>query len=323
MVELPSGEALRMTTLLYSHPSSAAHDPGPGHPESPARIRAILTLLEREERKGALMGVHREEAPRATREQLERAHTGRYVEAILAAEPDSGYRRIDADTVMSPGSAEAALRAAGAAVAAVGAVIAGEAQNAFCALRPPGHHAEAERAMGFCLFNSVAIGALAALATHGLERVSIFDFDVHHGNGTQAIFASEPRMQYLSTHQWPLYPGTGARDETGVGNLVNRPLPAGTGSREWRRVVEADILPAIDGFAPELIMVSAGFDAHRADPLAMLELVEADYAWVTRELMALAARHAAGRVVSVLEGGYDLNALANSCLAHLNALRAP
>ena len=177
--------------------------------------------------------------------------------------------------------------------------------------------------MGFCLFNTVAIGALEALAVHGVGKISIFDFDVHHGNGTQAIFAREPRVQYLSTHQWPLYPGTGARAETGVGNLVNRPLPAGTGSKDWRRVVEADILPAIDRFAPELVMISAGFDAHRADPLAMLELEEADFAWATRELMALAERHAAGRVVSVLEGGYDLNALAQSCLAHLNALREP
>ena len=310
-----------MPTLLYTHPSSLEHDPGSGHPKSPARIRAILTLFEREERKGALVGVHRVAAPRATREQLERAHSRRYVEAVLNAEPQSGYRRLDPDTVMSPGSAEAALRAAGGAAAAVDAVVAGEGRNAFCALRPPGHHAEPERAMGFCLFNNVAIGALQALEVHGIERVSIFDFDVHHGNGTQAIFAREPRVQYLSTHQWPLYPGTGARDETGVGNLVNRPLPAGTGSKEWRRVVEADILPAIDGFAPGLIMISAGFDAHRADPLAMMELVEADYDWVTRQLVALALRHAGGRVVSVLEGGYDLNALANSCLAHLNGLR--
>jgi acetoin utilization deacetylase AcuC-like enzyme len=229
--------------------------------------------------------------------------------------------RLDPDTVMSPGSGEAALRAGGAAVAAVDALIGGEADNAFCALRPPGHHAEAERAMGFCLFNSVAIGARQALDVHGLEGVSIFDFDVHHGNGTQHSFEREPRVQYLSTHQWPLYPGTGARDETGVGNIVNRPLPAGTGSREWRRVVEADILPAIDGFAPALIMVSAGFDAHRADPLAMLELVEDDYAWVTARLVELAGKHAKGRVVSVLEGGYDLTALANSALAHLNVLR--
>jgi acetoin utilization deacetylase AcuC-like enzyme len=310
-----------MTTLLYMHPSSLAHDTGPGHPESPARIRAIMAMLEREERKGTLVGVERRSPPRATREQLERVHTGRYIDAVLSAEPASGYVRLDPDTVMSQGSGEAALRAAGAAVAAVDAVIGGEADNAFCALRPPGHHAEAERAMGFCLFNSVAVGARQALDVHALESVSIFDFDVHHGNGTQHSFERERRVQYLSTHQWPLYPGTGAREETGVGNIVNRPLPAGTGSRDWRRVVEADILPAIDAFAPALIMASAGFDAHRADPLAMLELVEDDFAWVTARLVELARKHSGGRVVSVLEGGYDLSALANSALAHLNALR--
>jgi acetoin utilization deacetylase AcuC-like enzyme len=303
------------------HPSSLAHDTGPGHPESPARIRAIMAMLDREERKGTLVGVERREPPRATHEQLERVHTARYIDGVLNAEPASGYVRLDPDTVMSPGSGEAALRAAGAAVAAVDAVIGGEADNVFCALRPPGHHAEAERAMGFCLFNSVAVGARQALDVHGLESVSIFDFDVHHGNGTQHSFEREPRVQYLSTHQWPLYPGTGAREETGVGNIVNRPLPAGTGSRDWRRVVEADILPAIDAFAPALIMASAGFDAHRADPLAMLELVEDDFAWVTARLVELARKHSGGRVVSVLEGGYDLSALANSALAHLNALR--
>jgi acetoin utilization deacetylase AcuC-like enzyme len=307
-----------MTTLLYTHPSSLEHDAGPGHPESPARIRAILAALEQAE----LEGVERREPPRATRGQLERVHDGGFVDRILGGVPSSGYVRIDADTVMSPGSGEAALRAAGAASAAVDAVIGGEAANAFCALRPPGHHAEPARAMGFCLFNNVALGARQALAVHEIARVSIFDFDVHHGNGTQAAFEREPRVQYLSTHQWPLYPGTGARSETGVGNIVNRPLPAGTGSSEWRKVVEADILPAIDRFAPGLIMVSAGFDAHRRDPLAMLELTEDDYGWVTRELVALAQRHAAGRLVSVLEGGYDLTALANSSLAHLNALRA-
>jgi acetoin utilization deacetylase AcuC-like enzyme len=312
-----------MTTLLYTHPSSLEHDTGPGHPESPARIRAILAMLEREQRKGALFDIERREPPRATREQLERVHTARFVEAVLNAVPTEGHLRVDPDTVMSPGSGEAALRAAGAACAAVDAVIGGEARNAFCALRPPGHHAEPERAMGFCLFNHVAAGAAQALAVQGLARVSIFDFDVHHGNGTQAVFETEPRVQYLSTHQWPLYPGTGARAETGVGNLVNRPLPAGTGSREWRSVVEADILSAIDAFAPELVMVSAGFDAHKADPLAMLELVEDDYRWATRQLVALADRHAKGRLVSVLEGGYDLNALANSCLAHLNGLLSP
>ena len=312
-----------MTTLLYTHPSSLEHDTGPGHPESPARIRAILAMLERDERKGALIGVERREPPRATRDQLERVHTSRFVEAILSAVPKEGHLRVDPDTVMSPGSGEAALRAAGAACAAVDAVIGGEAKNAFCAMRPPGHHAEPERAMGFCLFNNVAAGARQALAVHGLERVSIFDFDVHHGNGTQAVFEDDPRVQYLSTHQWPLYPGTGARAETGVGNIVNRPLPAGTGSREWRSVVEADILSAIDAFAPQLVMVSAGFDAHRSDPLAMLELVEDDYGWVTRELVGLADRHASGRLVSVLEGGYDLTALAASCLAHLDGLLSP
>jgi acetoin utilization deacetylase AcuC-like enzyme len=310
-----------MTTLLYTHPSSLEHDTGPGHPESPARMRALMAILEREERKGALIGVERREPPRATREQLERVHMSRYVDAVLDAVPESGHVRLDPDTVMSPGSGEAGLRAAGAAVAAVAAVIGGEADTAVCALRPPGQHADAERAMGFCLFNSVAIGARQALDGHGTPRVSIFDFDVHHGNGTQHSSEREPRVQYLSTHQWPLYPGTGARDETGLGNIVNRPLSAGTGSKEWRRVVEADIFPAIDGFAPQLIMISAGFDAHRADPLAMLELADDDYRWVTAGLVELAQAHAQGRVVSVLEGGYDLTALANSALAHLNALR--
>ena len=307
-----------MTTLLYTHPSSLEHDAGPGHPESPARIRAIEAAFAQD----GLAGVLRREPPRASREQLERVHDAGFVEQILAAVPATGYRRIDADTVMSPGSGEAALRAAGAACAAVDAVLAGEAANAFCALRPPGHHAEPTRAMGFCLFNNVAIGARHALAVHGVARVSIFDFDVHHGNGTQAAFERDPQVQYLSTHQWPLYPGTGARHETGVGNIVNRPLPAGTGSKEWRAVVEGDILPAIEAFAPELIMISAGFDAHRRDPLAMLELTEDDFGWVTRALLALAQRWAEGRVISVLEGGYDLTALANSSLAHLNGLRS-
>jgi len=310
-----------MTTLLYTHPSSLDHDTGPGHPESSARMRAIMTTIEREERKGGLMGAIREEPSRATREQLERVHTAGYVERTLGAVPGSGYVHLDPDTVISPGSGEAALRSAGAACVAVDAVIAGEADNALCALRPPGHHAERERAMGFCLFNSIAIGAHQALAMHDIQRISIFDFDVHHGNGTQHTFEREPRVQYLSTHQWPLYPGTGARDETGVGNIVNRPLPAGTGSLAWRKVVEDDILPAIDAFAPELVMISAGFDAHRDDPLAMLELIDDDFAWVTEELVALAKKHANGRVVSVLEGGYDLSALTNSCMAHLTALR--
>jgi acetoin utilization deacetylase AcuC-like enzyme len=312
-----------MTTLLYSHPSALDHDPGPGHPEQPGRLRAIQALLEREERKGGLIGIDRREAPRASEEHLILVHQPRYIERILRAVPDEGYVRIDADTVMSPGSGEAALRATGGAVAAVDGVIGGEGRNAFSLMRPPGHHAEPARGMGFCLFNSIAVAARHALDRHGLERVSIFDFDVHHGNGTQAAFAAEPRVQYLSTHQWPLYPGTGARDETGVGNIVNRPLPAGTGSATWRRVVEGDILPAIEDHRPELLMISAGFDAHRDDPLAMMELVEADFHWVTRALMEIAAHHAGGRVVSVLEGGYNLTALAASALSHLEALGEP
>jgi acetoin utilization deacetylase AcuC-like enzyme len=312
-----------MTTLLYMHPSSLQHDPGPGHPEQPARIRQIMSVLEREERKGALVGLERREPPQATREQLERVHDPAYVETILAAIPARGHVRLDPDTAVSPGSDEAALRGAGGACAAVDAVLAGEARTALCALRPPGHHAERARAMGFCLFNNVAIGAMQALEAHGLARVSIFDFDVHHGNGTQHSFEREGRVQYLSAHQWPLYPGTGAREERGIGNIVNVPLSAGTGSKAWRRAVESEILPAIDAHAPELIFLSAGFDAHRDDPLAMLELVEEDFAWVTREAKRLADRHAKGRIVAVLEGGYNLNALGNSVLAHLEALLEP
>ncbi|MGI9419381.1 MAG: histone deacetylase family protein [Geminicoccaceae bacterium] len=311
-----------MTTLLYTHPSSLAHDTGPGHPEQQARAKVIYGAIEREEQKGNLVDVVRRDAPEATKDQLQRVHVAPFVDAILEAVPDDGYVRIDADTVMSPASGEAALCQAGAVCAAVDAVIAGEADNAMCALRPPGHHAEPDRAMGFCLFNGVAVGAMQAIAKHGLSRVAIYDFDVHHGNGTQAAFERDGRVQYLSTHQWPLFPGTGAKEETGVGNIVNRPLPAGTASRAWRDVVEGDILAAMDDFSPELVMISAGFDAHRADPLASMELVEDDFAWVTEELIALARRHARGRVVSVLEGGYDLAALTSSFLAHLNTLKA-
>lgn len=310
-----------MTTLLYTHRSSLEHDTGPGHPEQQARAKAIYDAFEREERKGAFVAIEKRDAPEASRAQLELVHDSRFVEAILSAVPSDGYVRLDADTVMSPASGEAALCQAGAVCAAVDAVIGGEADNAFCALRPPGHHAEPDRAMGFCLFNGVAIGAMQALSEHNLAKVSIFDFDVHHGNGTQAAFEQEPRVQYLSTHQWPLFPGTGAREEIGVGNIVNRPLPSGTASRVWRDVVEGDIFTAIDTFAPDLVMISAGFDAHRADPLASFELIEEDFAWVTEGLIKLAKKHAKGRVVSVLEGGYDLKALTDSCLAHLNTLQ--
>lgn len=309
-----------MTTLLYTHPSSLGHDTGPGHPEQQARAKVIYGAIEREEQKNGLVDVIRRDAPEATRDQLARVHDPQFIEAVLKAVPAEGYVRIDADTVMSPASGEAALCQAGAVCAAVDAVMTGQSDNAMCALRPPGHHAEPARAMGFCLFNGVAVGAMQAIGEHGLERVAIYDFDVHHGNGTQAAFEREARVQYLSTHQWPLFPGTGAKEETGIGNIVNRPLPSGTGSRAFRDVVEGDILAAIDDFKPELVMISAGFDAHRADPLASLELTEDDFAWVTDELMALAKKHAEGRVVSVLEGGYDLAALTSSFMAHLNVL---
>ncbi len=310
-----------MATLLYTHPSSLAHDTGPGHPEQQARASSLYAAFDKQEQGGGFKAIERRDAPAATRAQLELVHDSRFVDTILEAVPSDGLVRIDADTVMSPASGEAALCQAGAVCAAVDAVIGGKADNAFCALRPPGHHAEPDRAMGFCLFNGVAIGAMQALSSGGIGKVSIFDFDVHHGNGTQAAFERNPDVQYLSTHQWPLFPGTGAKEETGVGNIVNRPLASGTGSRAWQDVVEGDIFQAIDDFAPDLMMISAGFDAHRADPLASLELVEDDFAWVTEGLIALADKHANGRVVSVLEGGYDLNALTQSCLAHLNALQ--
>jgi acetoin utilization deacetylase AcuC-like enzyme len=234
--------------------------------------------------------------------------------------PESGHRGIDADTILSPASGRAALRAAGAVVAAVDAVIAGEADNAFCAVRPPGHHAEPGRAMGFCLFNNIAVGALRAREAHGLARVAVIDFDVHHGNGTQARFAEDASLFYASTHQFPLYPGTGAPSETGVGNIVNVALPPMSGSQQFRLGMTRTILPALDAFRPELVLISAGFDAHRSDPLAQLMLEEADYIWVTERLLDIARQHAKGRVVATLEGGYNLAALAASAAAHLRVL---
>ena len=306
-----------MTLLYLTHPVAAAHDPGPGHPEAPVRMCAIEAAVAA----AGIAGLVRQEAPPAEPDQIRRAHPGSYVEDILAAMPKSGYRRLDADTVMSPASGEAALRAAGAACAAVDAVVAGEARAAFCAMRPPGHHAESDTPMGFCLFNNIAVGALQARHVHGLRKIAIFDFDVHHGNGTQEIFWSDPDTLYVSTHQSPLYPGTGHTGETGAHrNVLNRPQPPGTGSAAWRQDVERHVLPAIDAWKPELVMISAGFDAHEADPLAQMRLVEADFAWATGELHRLADRHAQGRVVSVLEGGYDPPALGRSVVAHLNAL---
>jgi acetoin utilization deacetylase AcuC-like enzyme len=305
-----------MTTLLYTHPACLEHDPGRGHPESPARLRAVLEALAAPE----FARLDRREAPEANLDDLAQVHPRSIVERLLTAVPENGLVGIDADTIMSPGSGAAALRAAGAVTAAVDVVVAGAAENAFCAVRPPGHHAEPRRPMGFCLFNNVAIGALRARVVHGLARVAVVDFDVHHGNGTQARFYDDPTLFYASTHQSPLYPGTGGASETGVGNIVNVPLPPMSGSAEFRLGFTRMILPALDAFRPEFVLISAGFDAHKSDPLAQLMLEEADYTWVTEQLLEVARQHASGRVVSTLEGGYDLRALGASAAAHVRVL---
>ena len=306
-----------MTILYYSDPACLRHDNGMGHPEAPARIEAIERLLKSD----PLPGLARRPAPEATREQLERAHPARYVSRILDAVPDDGLARLDADTTLSPGSGEAILKGAGGACAAVDAVLAGEAKRAFVGMRPPGHHAERERAMGFCLFNNVAVAALQAREAHGIGRIAIVDFDVHHGNGTQDIFWDDAETLFCSTHQMPLYPGTGAKSETGSRNtVVNRPCPPGTDGATWRRLMEAEILPRLDAFRPELVLVSAGFDAHATDPLANMALVEDDFHWVAERLVELAERHADGRVAAVLEGGYNPPALAASVRAFLTGL---
>ncbi|MHA1536055.1 MAG: histone deacetylase family protein [Alphaproteobacteria bacterium] len=307
-----------MTTILFRHDDCLEHDPGPQHPERPARLEAIEGALA----DAAFAGLERREAPLADLQTLERVHPRSHIERILGLVPERGRAAIDADTIVSPGSREAALRAVGAVCAGVDAVVAGEAGNVFCATRPPGHHAEPARAMGFCLFSNVAIGALHARRKHGLARVAVVDFDVHHGNGTQAAFAADETLFYGSTHQMPLYPGTGAASERGVGNIVNAPLRPGDGGPEFRAALEENILPALDAFAPELVLVSAGFDAHRDDPLAGLELEDADFAFATEQLMDIAARHAGGRLVSALEGGYDLASLASASAAHVRALMA-
>jgi len=304
---------------LYTHSACLQHDPGQGHAERPARLRAVLQALDHD-RHAAL---DRVEAPRATREQLLRVHSSAHVEHILgSAPPEDGTYRLDEDTVMSPGSVEAALRAAGATVAAVDAVLSGAVQRAFCAVRPPGHHATRDQAMGFCLFNNIAVAASHALAAHGLKRVAIADFDVHHGNGTQAIFEREPRVLFVSSHESPLYPGSGREDERGVGNIVNGTLSPGAGSDEFRALWDDVLLPRLHAFKPQLVLVSAGFDAHRNDPLANIRLGQEDYAWITERLVALANTHAEGRLVSTLEGGYDLAALAASAAAHVHSLMA-
>jgi acetoin utilization deacetylase AcuC-like enzyme len=305
-----------MTTAWITHDSCALHDMGEMHPESPQRLAAIEACLQRDPELAAAL--HREQSPPATAAQIGRAHDPRYVEAIERIAPQSGLRQIDPDTAMNPHTLDAVRHAAGAAVRATDLVARGEAANAFCPVRPPGHHAEYGRAMGFCIFNSVAVAAHHALAEHGFERVAIVDFDVHHGNGTEDIFRDDPRVMMVSTFQHPLYPysGVDGRSE----RMVNVPLPANADGRAFRAAVTGEWLPALDAFAPQMLFISAGFDAHREDPLASLALVEADYAWVTAQLMAVAERHCAGRIVSVLEGGYHLSALGRSVAAHVREL---
>ncbi|MBW7849439.1 MAG: histone deacetylase family protein [Rhodospirillales bacterium] len=307
-----------MPTALFSHPVCIEHDTGPHHPECSDRLKAVLAALEDE----AFSLLYREEAPHATVDQLLRVHPLSHIDAVLDAVPHGDeLHHLDPDTVVSANSGEAALRAAGAVCAAVDAVVTGRYRNAFCAIRPPGHHAERMQAMGFCLFNNVAVGALHARAEHGLRRVAVIDFDVHHGNGTQHVFADDAELFYASTHQENHYPGTGHYHERGrANNIVNFPLPAGSGSQSFRMAMGDVILPALNDFKPELILVSAGFDGHAMDPLAHLRLTTEDFAWVTREIVAIARDTCANRVVSTLEGGYDLSALAASAAAHVRAL---
>jgi len=306
-----------MTTALFTHPDCVLHEMGPGHPESPLRLKAILGALEAS---GLAARLAILEAPLATREHLERVHDRAHVDLIFESAPQRGYARLDPDTSMNASSLSAALRAAGAVVAATDAVMSGAARAAFCAVRPPGHHATPARAMGFCIFNNVAIGAMHAIAAHGARRVAVLDFDVHHGNGTEEAFHDDPRVMLCSTFQHPYYPYCGA--DSGNDHIINVPLPAMTDGRGFRAAVEGFWIPALERFAPEVVFVSAGFDAHRDDPLAYLELGDEDYTWVTQKIVDVAARHARGRVVSTLEGGYDTAALARCVVEHVRVLDA-
>ncbi len=306
-----------MHTAYLTHPSCLEHDMGSWHPESPARLRAIDDRLHAAHLFDFLA---HHEAPEATREQLLRVHTAAHVDFIESAAPAAGIRALDPDTSMNPHTLSAARHAAGGAVRAADLVMRGEVANAFVACRPPGHHATRDQAMGFCIFNNVAVAAAHALAAHGLERVAIVDFDVHHGNGTEDIFRDDPRAMLCSTFQHPFYPHCGA--DTVSDHIVNVPLPAGTAGGAYREAFSARILPRLDAFRPQMLFFSAGFDGHREDDMAQFALVEADYAWITAQVMEVAARHAAGRIVSVLEGGYDLSALGRSVAAHIKTLAA-
>ena len=305
-----------MATRYYHHPSFVDHVTPMGHPERPDRIRAVEAALA-DDRFEALS---RHLAPLGTKAHVARAHPDTYIAAIEAAAPQAGSVQLDPDTSMSPGSWTAALHAVGAACAAVDAVMTGQADNAFCGVRPPGHHAETDRAMGFCLFNNAAIAARHAQAEHGAERAAIIDFDVHHGNGSQEIFWQDDTVFYASTHQIPLFPGTGEVGETGVGNIVNAPLSPGDGGSAFQEAMESRVLPALTAFRPDLVIISAGFDAHQRDPLAHINLVEDDFRWITGKLMDVADQCCDGRVVSLLEGGYDLVGLGHSVATHVDTL---
>ena len=304
-----------MTTALFTHPDCVRHEMGEGHPESPMRLRAVLEALESSGLASRLALV---EAPEATRDELARVHHGEHIDLIFDSAPERGYAYLDPDTSMNPRSLSAALRAAGAVVAATDAVMAGKAKSAFCAVRPPGHHATRRAPMGFCLFNNVAVGAAHAIEKHGIERVAILDFDVHHGNGTEDAFHEDPRVMLCSTFQHPYYPFSGA--DSGNEHIINVPLPAMTDGRGFRAAVERFWWPALEEYRPQLVLVSAGFDAHRDDPLAYLKLDDEDYRWVTEKLLEVAERHAGGRVVSTLEGGYNTQALGRCVVEHVSVL---
>ncbi|TXH70546.1 MAG: histone deacetylase family protein [Lysobacteraceae bacterium] len=301
---------------VFTHAACLAHDTGPTHAECAQRLSAVTSALRE-----CYADLDWREAPKATRGQLLRVHEAALLHAVLETRHADAIW-LDPDTVLSPASAEAGLRAAGAVVAAVELVMNGEAERAFCAVRPPGHHATRETAMGFCLFNNIAVGAAHALDKYGLSRIAIADFDVHHGNGTQAIFQDEARVVFASSHQMPLYPDSGYVHERGIGNIFNAPLPPRTDGTGFREAWRERLLPQIDAFRPQLVMISAGFDAHQRDPLAQLRLEADDFAWITAALIEIAARHADGRVVSSLEGGYDMEGLRESSIAHVAALRA-
>ena len=305
-----------MSVTIYHHPSSHTHQMPDGHPECIARVEAVEQALR------SLPSLTWETCPEATRAQLEAGHDPAYLDGLIKAQPTSGLVALDADTTLSPGTLTAASHAVGGACAAVDAVLGGQTQSAFVAMRPPGHHAERDKAMGFCLYSTIALAAKHAANAHGLTRIAIVDFDVHHGNGTQDVLWDDENVRFVSSHQMPLWPGSGAAHEVGAhGQITNIPFAPHTGSAQFRKTYEREVLPMLDAYAPELILISAGFDAHTDDPLANLDLQTSDFAWITDRLVELAATHSKGRIVSTLEGGYDLHALAQSTAAHVRSLQ--